>query len=339
MSALSSLVEVSTKGAFVRADSVHRNIVGKTPGFPPESGRYLLVVSLACPWANRCVIVRGLYGLEDVVPMCTVHPTWGHTKPGVDEHRGWMFSSPSDPPRQHPSGKNEIVCDEACVPPPEGLCWSTARDIYDACGAGDAKKFTVPVLWDLQQGTIVNNESSEIIRMLYDPACLGQFATKKHYNLYPAELAAQIEEANAFIYPSINNGVYKCGFAHTQEAYESAAITLREGLQRVEDMLSTSKFICGETLTEADVRLFVTLIRHDEVYVVYFKCNHCPIVGGTLFPNIVRYMKLMMSIPEVAESINMDHIKNHYYTSHPSLNPYGVVPLGGNVLKQLRSLD
>ena len=332
----SALVEVSAGGAFVRTASAHRNVIGASPAFPPESGRYLLVVCRACPWANRCITVRALYGLEEVVPMIACHPTWAATKPEVDGHRGWVFSAPNDAPRKHPSGENEVACDDGCIPPPEGLNWTSVRSIYDASGAGDSTKFTVPVLWDLKQGTIVNNESSEIIRMLYDPKCLGQFATKnKDLDLYPTHLADQIEEANAFIYPAINNGVYKCGFAHSQKAYETAAVALRAGLDRVETMLGSSQFICGDAMTEADIRLFVTLIRHDEVYVVYFKCNHCPIVGGTLFPNIVRYMKLMMSIPEVAWSIHMDHIKNHYFTSHPSLNPYGVVPIGGNVLKQL----
>lgn len=341
----SALVETHG-GAFVRTDSVHRSSIGTTTQFPAEHGRYLLVASYACPWAHRCIAIRLLLGLEEAVPLCIVHPMWAHTKPDVDDHRGWVFSNPSDAPREHPSGENHISC-EGCVLPPsqynkdekkEGSKrWTSVRSIYDASGAHNAKKFTVPVLWDTKSNRIVNNESSEIIRMLYDVSMLGQFATKnKDLNFYPIELHDKIDAINAFVYTSINDGVYKCGFSHSQAAYEKAAIELLYGLQHVESILSQSKYLCSDSImTEADIRLFVTLIRHDEVYVVYFKCNHCPIVGGTMFPNIVRYMKLMLSIPEVAASVNMQHIKHHYYTSHPTLNPYGVVPLGQNVLQSL----
>lgn len=260
MSTKSALVEVKN-GAFARTESVHRDTIG-SPAFPPESGRYALIVSYACPWANRCIIVRSLYGLEKVVPMYVVHPTWQKTKPDVDEHSGWVFVSPNGEPLLHPSGENKIDCDEFCVPPPTELNWTSARSVYDTAGAGNAKKYTVPILFDLSTNKIVNNESSEIIKMLYDPTMLGQFATKNQsLNLYPSELASEIEDVNNFVYPQINNGVYKCGFAHSQEAYEAAAYSLKDGLERVEAILSSSEYIAGNVLTEADIRLFVTLIR------------------------------------------------------------------------------
>ena len=247
---MSALTEVA-KGAFARTESTFRNIIGTSPSFPPEKNRYLLVAAHACPWANRCIMARSLFGLEQAVPMAVVHPTWAATNPNVDDHFGWVFSSPSDPPIQHPSGENEVACDEQCIPPPSHLNWPSARSVYDTSAPGATTKFTVPILYDLVENVIVNNESSEILRMLYDRDLLGQFATKNHaLNLYPKEKSIEIETCNDFIYPSINNGVYKCGFAHSQAAYEAAAVSLKEGLQRVETILSASNFLCGDVLTE-----------------------------------------------------------------------------------------
>lgn len=328
-------------GAFVRSASAHRSIIGADPAFPPESGRYLLVVSHACPWAHRCVIVRALLGLENAVPLCVVHPTWAATKPDVDGHRGWVFVDPKSDPITHPSGVNTVSNQGCVLPPPEfAKEWTSVRSIYDASGDGDAKKFTVPILFDMQNKTIVNNESSEILRMLYNPKSIGQFASKNEsLDLRPASLAQHIDETNAWVYDQINDGVYKAGLAHSQSEYEKAATALKAGLQRVESILQNSKYLCSmEMITEADVRLFVTLIRHDEVYVTYFKCNHCPILFGDEFPNIVQYMRMLYAIPEVRGTINMGHIKNHYYTSHPSLNPYGVVPLGRGALERLEGI-
>ena len=247
---MSALTEVA-KGAFARTESTFRNIIGTSPSFPPEKNRYILIVAHACPWANRCIMARSLFGLEQAVPMAVVHPTWAATNPNVDDHFGWVFSSPSDPPIQHPSGENEVACDEQCIPPPSHLNWPSARSVYDTSAPGATTKFTVPILYDLVENVIVNNESSEILRMLYDRDLLGQFATKNHaLNLYPKEKSIEIETCNDFIYPSINNGVYKCGFAHSQAAYEAAAVSLKEGLQRVETILSASNFLCGDVLTE-----------------------------------------------------------------------------------------
>eukprot|EP00941_MAST-03F_sp_MAST-3F-sp1_P001815 g1815.t1 len=295
-------------------------MVGEAP-HDVESGRYLLIVSYACPWAHRCLMTRAYFGLEKCVPVCSVHPTWGKTKPETDNHSGWLFSDSF----------------ERCTRPPND--WFSVRSVYDASGAVNMKKFTVPILWDLKLSTIVNNESSDIIKCLYKKDLLGQYATKNEtVDFFPPKQLDKIEETNKWVYDQINNGVYKCGFATTQEAYESAAKELEKGLVRVENILSKSRFLCSDdSLTEADFRLFATLIRHDEVYCVYFKCNHVPIVTSNRFPNIVRYMKELFSLEEIKSTISMEHIKRHYYTSHPKLNPYAIIPVGPNVLNLLES--
>ena len=165
----------------------------------------------------------------------------------------------------------------------------------------------------------------------------SEVSTKnQELNFLPSALAQTIEEVNEWVYPQINNGVYKCGFAKTQQAYEAAAKDLQAGLEHANSLLEHSKFLCSQDqMTEADIRLFVSLIRHDEVYCVYFKTNHVPIVGATKFPHLIRYMKDILKIPEVRETVKMGHIKGHYYTSHPGLNPYGIIPVGPELLRSL----
>jgi glutathionyl-hydroquinone reductase len=333
-----AVTETDKTGAFARTDSIHRNYVGDE-AFPPELKRYLLICAYACPWAHRCLIVRSLYGLENCIPIAVVHPTWEKT--GDDGHSGWVFKSPNDPPVVHPSTMTTIPCDENCHPPPCEYLWKSVRSIYEASTGGNCGKdvkFTVPILWDMKNDTIVNNESSEIIRMFSNPQLLGQFATKnQHLNLRPKKHIHTIDTINAWIYEQVNNGVYKCGFSKTQQAYDVAAKELEDGLNKVERLLETSRFLCtNDSITEADVRLFPTLIRHDEVYCVYFKTNHVPIINNMQqFPNINRYMKDMMCINEIRSTVKMKHIKYHYYTSHPTLNPYGIIPKGNNVIKSL----
>jgi len=329
-----AVAEVSKEsGAFVRSDSTFRNSVG-TEKYPIEPNRYILVVSYACPWAHRCLIVRSLFGLEHAIPIYSVHPTWERTKPSVDDHQGWVFAH--DRPVIHPISGKEIETDEHCSPPPEEK-WTSVRSIYESVSNKPMKKFTVPVLYDSETKSIVNNESSEIIRMLGSRDLFGLLATKnKDLQLLPEKSIAEIDEVNSWVYTTINNGVYKCGFAQTQKAYTSAAEKLEEGLLRVESILSKRRFLCSDDeITEADIRLFPTLIRHDEVYTVYFKANHVPIVTGTRFPNIVRYMKDLLKIKEIKITVDMRHIKAHYYTSHPQLNRYGIVPVGPNVMRLL----
>jgi len=207
----------------------------------------------------------------------------------------------------------------------------SVRNLYEK--ANDTHgKYTVPVLWDKKTGTIVSNESSEIIRMFN--SAFQDFAEgpMKDWDFYPGHLRTKIDEANEWIYPQINNGVYMCGFAKTQAAYDEAIDILTQGLDRLEALLSSQRYVAGDILTEADLRLFMTLVRYDEVYVVYFKTNTRRIVDSE---NILNYCREIYQIPGMKETINMEHIKIHYFTSHPQLNHYAIIPRGNDFLGSL----
>ena len=324
-----SLAEVTKTGSFQRTESIFRSFVenGEGAKYPAEAGRYHLIVSKACPWANRCMAMVSLKGLEDVIAISTTHPTWGKSKPDLsveeDAHHGWIFNS-GDMSSPNGSGVfNVDGCDE--VPAIFKGPVRAVRDIYP----GDAVKFTVPILYDTKNQEIVSNESSEILRMLNTE--FNAFATgeQKDLDLYPAALQAEIDEVNHWIYHDINNGVYKSGFAKTQKAYEEAVKALFAALDRVEDILSTKRFLCGSPsqFTEADLRLFMTLCRFDEVYVVYFKCNIRSIRD---YPTIRQYCRDLYQLHDgkIGKTIDMVHIKTHYFTSHPTLNQYAVIPIG-----------
>lgn len=227
-------------------------------------GRYHLYVSYACPWACRCLAVLHMKGLQAHIGVSVTHPTWGRTS-AQDEHRGWVFRSPADPPVSTPEGRGAFECD-GCVPDPV-LGAGSVRDLYEAAcahtgGCPDGMRFTVPVLWDRKTGAIVNNESAEIMRMLNSG--FDGLASNPGLDLYPLALRPAIDEANAWVYNDINNGVYKCGFAQAQAPYEQAFVALFSALDRAEAVLSRQRFLCGAALTEADIRLFVTLVRFDE---------------------------------------------------------------------------
>ncbi|KAL8033930.1 hypothetical protein ABFS82_13G189800 [Erythranthe guttata] len=200
------------------------------------------------------------------------------------------------------------------------------RELYDLASANYSGKYTVPVLWDKKMKTIVNNESEEIIRMFNTE--FNDIAEHAEVDLYPLHLQSQINEVNDWVYDGINNGVYKCGFAKKQAPYDEAVTKLYEALDKCEGILSKQRYLCGETLTEADIRLFVTLIRFDEVYAVHFKCNKKLLRE---YPNIFNYTKEIFQIPGVGSTVNMEHIKKHYYGSHPSINPFGIIPHGPNL--------
>eukprot|EP00887_Chlorella_sp_A99_P004605 scaffold4.g4605.t1 len=303
--------EVGTAGEFKRTPSVFRNKIAKGTRFEPEAGRYHLYISLACPWANRCFAVLNMKGLESAIGVSVTHPTW----------RDWAFVSPGDPPLPNGNGYGAFPCDAACVPDTvNGVKF--VRDLYELAGdqasTGSGGKYSVPVLWDKKERTIVNNESSEILRMLNSE--FQDCAANPGLDLYPEELRPAIDEVNEWIYPSINNGVYsRCGFATGQQAYDAAYADLFAALDRCEGILAKQRYIAGSRLTEADLRLFMTLIRFDHVYIVYFKTNRQFI---SQFPNLSNYTK------GIGESINLDHIKTHYFTSHPRLNYYGIIPPG-----------
>ncbi|OIV93325.1 hypothetical protein TanjilG_23097 [Lupinus angustifolius] len=311
--AQSALDEISNSGAFVRTASSFRQIISRDSNsqFPAESGRYHLYVSYACPWASRCLAYLNLKGLHKAISFSSVKPIWGRTKDS-DEHMGWVFpDSPNEVPGAEPDMLNGA---------------KSIRELYEIASTNYTGKYTVPVLWDKKLKTIVNNESSEIIRMFNTE--FNNIAENPTLDLYPTNLKAQIDETNEWIYDSINNGVYKCGFAKKQEPYNEAAKQLYEALDKCEEILSKQRYICGNALTEADVRLFVTLIRFDEVYAVHFKCNKKLLRE---YPNLFNYTKDIFQIPGISSSVNMQHIKLHYYGSHPSINPFGVVPLGPDI--------
>ncbi|WP_119560557.1 glutathione S-transferase family protein [Vibrio cholerae] len=283
-------------GEFIREDAGFRDWVKATPDaqFAAESGRYHLYVSLACPWAHRTLIFRALKGLQthiDVTIVC----------PDMLSH-GWQFGIP------------------------EPLYGDTQlHQLYTHAKADYTGRVTVPVLWDKKLHTIVSNESSEIIRM-FNSAFNELTGNQTDY--YPQALRTVIDEWNEFIYPNINNGVYRCGFATTQKAYEEAFEALFAALDKVDQHLTTHRYLAGNQITEADWRLFTTLVRFDAVYVGHFKCNRQRI---TDYPHLSGYLRELYQVPGIQETVDFYHIKRHYYFSHTTINPTQVVPVGPQV--------
>ncbi|WP_301098621.1 glutathione S-transferase family protein [Otariodibacter sp.] len=268
-------------------------------GFKAEPNRYHLYVSLACPWAHRTLIYRKLKGLEDMISISVVNPYMAS--------HGWTFDE----------GEG-VIADPI-------FNANYLHQIYTSAKSDYSGRVTVPVLWDKKTNTIVSNESSEIIRM-FNSAFDGIGANP--VNFLPAELVTEVDELNEFIYPNINNGVYRSGFATTQEAYEEAVVQLFNALDKIEERLSTRRYLTGNQITEADWRLFTTLVRFDPVYVGHFKCNIRRIVD---YPNLWGYLRDLYQVPGVSDTVNMDHIKKHYYQSHDTINPTGVVPVGPDI--------
>jgi len=295
---------MTTPGSFIRSASAFRNWI--TPdgapgpsgegGFPAEAGRYHLYVSLACPWAHRTLMFLKLKGLEGMVSVSVVN--W------LMLERGWSFAPGPG-----------VVADEVNHA-------QFMRQIYQLADGDYSGRYTVPVLWDKRRGTIVNNESSEIIRM-FNSAFDGIGAAAGDY--YPAALRAEIDAINARVYDTLNNGVYRSGFAASQAAYEEAVYPLFETLDWLEELLGRRRYLLGERLTEADIRLFATLVRFDAVYVGHFKCNLRRLVD---YPNLWNYTRELYQMPGIADTVNFQHIKGHYYQSHRGLNPFAVVPAG-----------
>jgi len=290
-------------GDFKRMESSFRSWVtadgsaGPTgnSGFNAEANRYHLYVSNACPWAHRTVIFRKIKQLEDVIGLSIVEPDM------LDD--GWTFSSDGD------------YVDHLHA-------YKFMHEVYTRADKNFTGQITVPVLWDKKQNTIVNNESSEIIRMLN--SAFNAFTDDKT-DYYPEPLRKQIDAVNQPIYDNVNNGVYRCGFAKSQAAYERAFDRLFNELDNVENILSENRYLTGTKLTEADWRLFTTLIRFDLVYVGHFKCNLKRIAD---YPNLSNYLRELYQLPGIAETIDMDYIKRHYYYSHTSVNPTQIIPRG-----------
>jgi len=291
-------------GHFVRPTAQFRNWVtrGGNPGpsgeggFAAESGRYHLYVSLACPWAHRTVIYRKLKALENVISLSAVSPNMGR--------EGWTFNQSEGSTGDDLNGKSKL------------------SEIYLLANPRYSGRVSVPVLWDKKRKTIVNNESSEIIRMLN--SAFEDF-TNAHADYYPQGLRAEIDRLNDLIYPNINNGVYRAGFATSQAAYEQAFRNVFDTLDEIEQILSQHRYLAGNTITEADWRLFTTLIRFDAVYYSHFKCNWRRI---SEFPNLSNYLRDLYQVPGVADTVSIEHIKKHYYMSQRKVNPTGIVPLG-----------
>ena len=293
-----------TGGRFVRTQTQFRNWItadgsaGPTgqAGYKAEADRYHLYVSLACPWASRTLMIRTLKGLEDMISISVVHPL-------MLEH-GWTFE------------EGEGVIGDPIFQA------RYLHEIYTAVKPDYTGRVTVPVLFDKKTKTIVNNESSEIIRML-NTAFDGLGA--KPGNYVPDQWLEEIDAVNDFVYHRINNGVYKAGFATKQEVYEEEVASLFAALDQMEERLAGQDYLVGNRLTEADIRLFTTLVRFDTVYFGHFKCNLKPL---TAYPKLWAYTKRIYQLPGIAQTVNFDHIKRHYYGSHKTINPTGVIPMG-----------
>jgi putative glutathione S-transferase len=293
-----------TGGRFVRKDARFRNWVtadgasgpSGEGGFPAEPGRYHLYVSLACPWAHRTLIFRKLKGLEAMIGVSVVHWLMGE--------QGWTFDPAPGATGDRLHGSRFL------------------HELYTRAVPGYTGRVTVPVLWDRRRERIVSNESSEIIRML-NAAFDGVGAAPGDY--YPEALRPEIDALNARIYPSVNNGVYRAGFATTQEAYDEAVGELFQAMDELEERLGHRRYLAGDRVTEADWRLFTTLIRFDAVYHGHFKCNLRRLVD---YPNLWAWLRELYQWPGVRETVDFRHIKNHYYGSHKTINPTGIVPQG-----------
>ncbi len=291
-------IKISGSGVFERAPSELREWVTAdgSSGFRAEPGRYHLYVSLACPWAHRAVIVRMLKGLEEVVSMSVVDP--------IRDERGWAF-------RDVPGAERDPV---------NGF--SFLSEAYDAADTAYEGRISVPVLWDRETGRIVNNESADVIVMLNE--AWDEWGDKS-VDLYPTELRTDMDDLNARVYETVNNGVYRAGFATSQKAYEDAVGPIFETLDSLDERLATRRYLLGEQITLADWRLFTTLLRFDPVYYGHFKCNLRRVVD---YPDLWPYLRDLLTVPGVRDTVNMDHIKRHYYGTHPSINPHGIVPVG-----------
>ena len=285
-------------GKFERQASKFRDNISNDEDakYPVESGRYHLYVSLACPWAHRALIFRKLKGLEEHLDVSVVHPEM------LDN--GWEF-------KEYPGSTGDKL-----------YGFDYAHQIYTKAKPEITTRVTVPILWDKQTETIVNNESAEIIRIFNSGF---NALTSNDDDYYPEALRQEIDDINEMVYHDINNGVYKAGFATTQKAYEEAVNALFHALDIVEERLSKQRYLVGSNITEADWRLFTTLIRFDAVYHGHFKCNKKQIAD---YPNIYGYMKELYQVPGVAETVNFDHIKRHYYFSHTMINPTQIIPVG-----------
>lgn len=292
---MSNLAPRSKTGTYIRPESQFRNFISTDSenSYPPKKGRYRLYVGLGCPWAHRTLVVRALKGLEDAIEISIVYPS---PDKGI-----WVF------PQEE-----------------EGLY--TLPELYNVASPGYKGRCTVPVLWDKETQTIVNNESAEIIVILNSQ--FNDFATNPTLNLYPEQLRSQIDLWNEKIYHTVNNGVYRCGFAQTQSSYDQACNELFTTLDEIDTVLETNRYLCGEQLTLADIRLFTTLFRFDVVYYGLFKCNRRRIQD---YQNLGAYLRDLYQLPKISETCDLKSVKQDYYGNLFPLNPGGIIPFGPDI--------
>lgn len=284
-------------GKFVRTEAQFRNLIKANSNFTPDSGRYHLYISLACPWAHRTLIYRSLKDLESHISYSVVNPYM--------LENGWTFEE------SFPGATSDHLFSQDFL-----------YQIYLKADPKYSGRVTVPVLWDKKNQTIVSNESSEIIRIFNKSF---NILTGNQLDFYPKKFQKKIDDINNFTYHNINNGVYKVGFATKQEVYEEELDKLFQSLDQIEEMLNHNIYLLTNEILECDLRLFPTLLRFDPVYVGHFKCNKKRIID---YPNISRYLQKLRSHPNIKPTINIDHIKTHYYGSHPTINPNGIIPVG-----------
>ncbi|MEY2442992.1 MAG: glutathionyl-hydroquinone reductase [bacterium] len=285
--------------SFVREDARFRDWVTAdgSSGYRAEAGRYHLYVSLACPWAHRTIIVRALKGLQEAIGVSIADP--------IRDDAGWAFR------------------DVAGTTPDKLHGWEYLSQAYVASDPGYDGRISVPVLWDTRTERIVSNESADIVVMLNE--AFDAFAEHPELDLYPVALRAEIDELNERVYETVNNGVYRAGFAGDQEAYEEAVVPLFETLDELDERLAAQRYLVGEQQTLADWRLFTTLLRFDPVYAIHFKCSLRRIAD---YEHLPAYLRDLYQTPGIAQTVDMDHIKRHYYRTHPGINPNGIVPVG-----------
>lgn len=290
-----AIITSDSSGAFQRKESVFRDQISGDGIYKPEKERYHLYVSYACPWAHRTLILRKLKNLEDLISVSVVHPDL--------LENGWSFES------DYPGSTGDELY---------GLKY--LYEVYQKSDPQVSTKVTVPVLWDKKEKKIVNNESSEILR-IFNTAFND--LTRNRDDYYPQELREEIDELNKSIYDNLNNGVYKAGFAKSQEAYDKAVKNIFKELDKLETLLEGREFLLGSRMTEADVRLITTLLRFDPVYFIHFKCSYRRIED---YKNLHRYLQNLYALPAVRDTTNFDHIVRHYYYSHEEINPQRIVP-------------
>ncbi len=308
---INSFDQISAKtGAFNRtATDFHSRIKAGTQ-YPPEAGRYHLYVSLACPWAHRCLILRALRGLTQAIAVSVVNPVWGVVDPPTGR-KSWVFKDTTlDGFKTVDNLFNK----------------STFREVYEVHNPDYVGRYTVPVLFDTKTQTIVNNESSEIIQIFqYD---FNELATNADFNLYPESIErSEIDAANDKLYKGFNNGVYRAGFAQTQEAYLEGEKDVFDYLDYVEEVLSKQRFISGDKFTEVDLRFIPTALRFDSVYNIHFKCSRHRLSDYKHVSEYLRDVWQNIFNEEARKTYSEEHIKHHYYSSHPNLNPFGLIPV------------